>query len=373
MNRAWHFNDSINNTKSLPILKVEGLKKYFPVYGGIFLRQKGIVHAVDNVSFEINKGETLGLVGESGCGKTTLGRCVMGLYPLSGGIVTLNGEDITRSKSNKVKLLDKKSNSKNLRLKMQMIFQDPFESLNSRHTVGEILEEKYIIQHNRLSTIKDKIINTYSFKNSRKNDIAKLLEKVGLSQDAVNKFPHEFSGGQRQRIGIARAISLDPDVLICDEPVSALDVSVQSQILNLILNLQKNMGLTCLFISHDLAVVRHVSDRIAVMYLGQIVEMADAKSIYDNPLHPYTKALISAIPLPNPEVQRERIILKGEVPSPVNPPSGCRFHTRCSYVTDICKQKTPLLTIPNLIKNVIEPSNSVKGLDQTHFVACHLY
>ncbi len=337
-----------------PILQITHLKKYFPVHGGIFLRQQGVVHAVDDVSFDVRKGETLGLVGESGCGKTTLGRCIMGLYPLSDGSVKLDGKDITSRAGLSSSLL-----------RMQMIFQDPFESLNSRHTVGEILEEKYII-HNRLGNIK------YD-STARKQEIGRLLERVGLSEQAITKFPHEFSGGQRQRIGIARAISLEPEVLICDEPVSALDVSVQSQILNLMLTLQKDMGLTCLFISHDLAVVRHVSDRIAVMYLGQIVEMADAEDIYSHPLHPYTEALLSAVPLPDPESRHERIILKGEVPSPINPPKGCRFHTRCRHTIDICKEQSPLLKpVVNRLSSARAQFSPAKNSVANHIVACHL-
>lgn len=353
-----------DNRENRPlILEVERLKKYFPVHGGLFLRQKGAVHAVDNVSFSVKKGETLGLVGESGCGKTTLGRCIMGLYPLSDGSVKLNGVHIS---SGNTQNREKNAPLKNFRLKMQMIFQDPFESLNSRHTVGEILEEKYII-HNRLGNIK-------CSREARKREIAKLLERVGLAPEAVAKFPHEFSGGQRQRIGIARAISLEPEVLICDEPVSALDVSVQSQILNLLLNLQKEMGLTTLFISHDLSVVRHVSDRIAVMYLGQIVEMADTQALYNNPKHPYTEALLSAIPVPDPQIRRERIILKGEVPSPINPPNGCRFHTRCRYVMDICKNEVPRLkTVDNTIKEENRSGRDAENSEHEHFAACHLH
>ncbi|MBF0467993.1 MAG: ATP-binding cassette domain-containing protein [Desulfamplus sp.] len=378
--------------EDIPILQVMHLIKHFPVHGGIFLRKQGVVHAVDDVSFDVRKGQTLGLVGESGCGKTTLGRCIMGLYPLSGGSVKLHGQNITGATGKKLK---------SFRLRMQMIFQDPFESLNSRHTVGEILEEKYII-HNRLSND----IRGSGNSSSRRREIVKLLDRVGLSEQAITRFPHEFSGGQRQRIGIARAISLEPEVLICDEPVSALDVSVQSQILNLMLTLQKDMGLTSVFISHDLAVVRHVSDHIAVMYLGKIVEMADAGKIYDHPMHPYTKALLSAVPVADPKSTRERIILKGEVPSPLNPPEGCRFHTRCEYVMDICKHQEPrlepseavilkysseLLNSDNESLNVVKDSlDAVKdsldivkeSLKYTgnsnsnsthHLVACHLY
>ncbi|MBF0203255.1 MAG: ABC transporter ATP-binding protein [Desulfamplus sp.] len=333
------------------VLRVSRLKKYFPVHGGIFLRQQGFIHAVDDVSFDVKRGETLGLVGESGCGKTTLGRCIMGLYPLSDGKISLNGQNITDVKGMKLKAA---------RLKMQMIFQDPFESLNSRHTVGEILEEKYII-HNRLNS------------SERKKEISRLLERVGLSKQAITKFPHEFSGGQRQRIGIARAISLEPEVLICDEPVSALDVSVQSQILNLMLTIQSEMGLTCLFISHDLSVVRHISDRIAVMYLGQIVEIADAQSIYSDPQHPYTEALLSAVPIPDPNARRKRIILKGEVPSPRNPSKGCRFHTRCRYVMDICKQEVPLLASIHASDKTYSSDKTHSHSDSTHMAACHLH
>ncbi len=327
---------NMQNNNNL-ILQVKELKKYFPVHGGIFLRQQGWVYAVDGVSFNVCKGETLGIVGESGCGKTTLGRCIMGLYNLNHGNVILHGQDTSKLRGKKLK---------DMRLKMQMIFQDPFESLNSRHTIGQILEEKYIIHKKKNKSLGD--------------EISQLLEKVGLSDNAITKFPHEFSGGQRQRIGIARAITLDPEIIICDEPVSSLDVSVQSQILNLMLMLQKEMGLTYLFISHDLSVVRHISDRIAVMYLGKIVEMADSTLIYNNSCHPYTQALLSAIPIPNPEFRKKRIILKGEVPSPEKPPSGCSFHTRCSYVKNICKEQEPLL-------------KPVSDSDKMHIVACHLY
>ncbi len=319
------------------ILDVDGLRKYFPVYKGIFLRPKGYVHAVDNVSFSINRGETLGIVGESGCGKTTLGRCIIGLYKKTRGSVKFQGNDIFSFNRKELK---------KFRLKVQMIFQDPFESLDARQTVQEILKEKYII-HGKTHGLDMEV------------EIAKLLEKVGLQRSDMLKFPHEFSGGQRQRIGIARAISLNPELIVCDEPVSALDVSVQSKILNLLLQLQEDMGLTYVFISHDLAVVKHISDRIAVMYLGKIVEMADSDSIYNNSLHPYTRALLSAIPVPDPEINKKRVILKGEIPSAQNPPEGCRFHTRCSYAMSVCRKSEPVLVL--------------SGNDTRHYVACHLH
>ncbi len=316
-------------------VKVTGLKKYFPVYGGVFLRRKGWIYAVDDVSFDIKQGETLGIVGESGCGKTTLGRCVAGLYKPNSGKIVFRDQDISKMNAKQLKMI---------RLEMQMIFQDPFESLNPRHTIGQILREKYEIHCKKTVDMDD--------------EIALLLEKVGLSPDVMTKFPHEFSGGQRQRIGIARAVSLDPSIIICDEPVSALDVSVQSQILNLLLELQTEMGLTYVFISHDLSVVKHISDRIAVMYLGRIVEIADAGSVYKNPCHPYTKALLSAIPVPDPDAVKRRIILSGEVPSPENPPHGCRFHTRCPYKRDVCLHEEPVL-------------ESVDNDGGHHYVSCH--
>ncbi len=315
------------------ILEVKNLKKYFPIHGGIFWKKIGNVYAVDDVSLNIKYGETVGLVGESGCGKTTLGRTILNLYKPTDGSVIFDGKDILKINHNEMQIV---------RRNIQIIFQDPFESLNSRHTIGTILEEPFIIH---------KISN-------RKNRIKELLNQVGLPENTINRFPHEFSGGQRQRIGIARSLALNPKLIVCDEPVSALDVSIQSQILNLLLELQVKLQLTYLFIAHDLAVVKHISDRIAVMYLGKIIEFTDADSIYKNPIHPYTKALISSIPVPDPEYKKKNnIVLKGDVPSPSNPPSGCRFHTRCNYVIDKCKKEEPLLI--NFNKN------------ESHKVACH--
>jgi oligopeptide/dipeptide ABC transporter ATP-binding protein len=320
------------------LLEVKNLKMHFPVRTGLFRRRTGRVHAVDDVSFSIRAGETLGLVGESGCGKTTVGRTIVRLYEPTEGEVHFNGRNMSRLSGKELR---------DLRKEMQIIFQDPFESLNSRHTVGYILEEPFVIHGTHTSQ-------------ERKDEVEKLLEKVGLSGKSADRFSHEFSGGQRQRIGIARAIALRPRLIICDEPVSALDVSIQSQILNLLLDLQQDMNLTYIFIAHDLAVVKHVSDWIAVMYLGKIMEYTDADTIYELPLHPYTRALISAIPIANPRVTKKKKILTGDVPSSINPPSGCRFHTRCPHAKDVCKRKEPSL-------EEAKPSTG----DKNHLVACH--
>jgi len=303
------------------LLKVTGLKKHYPVRGGILFRQIATNYAVDDVSFHINKGETLGIVGESGCGKSTVAKTVLRLYEPTAGTVEFEGRDILQLSPAELR---------ELRRNMQIIFQDPMESLNSRHTVGTILTEPFIIH--KLGT-----------RQERRHWVSELLDRVGLQQEAIDRYPHEFSGGQRQRIGIARAIALNPKLLVCDEPVSALDVSIQSQILNLLLKLQRDLELTLLFIAHDLAVVKHVSDRIAVMYLGKIVEINSAEQLYRKPAHPYTQALLKAIPEPDPGKAVQHEVLKGEVPSPINPPSGCYFHTRCPYVQDRCKTETPEL------------------------------
>lgn len=303
------------------LLEVRDLKKHFPITGGLLSRTIGYVHAVDGVSFDVKKGETLGLVGESGCGKTTTGRAVLRLIEPTSGSVKFQGQDIL--KLNKREL-------RKLRREMQIIFQDPFGSLNPRMSVGEIIEEPLVIH--QVGTRKE-----------REQKVRTLLETVGLASYHIRRYPHEFSGGQRQRIGIARALALNPKLIVADEPVSALDVSIQSQILNLLEELQNEFGLTYLFIAHGLNVIRHISDRVGVMYLGVMVEISESKELYRKPLHPYTEALFSAIPIPNPAMKRERIILAGDVPSPVNPPSGCRFHTRCPIAQDVCKEQVPLL------------------------------
>jgi oligopeptide/dipeptide ABC transporter ATP-binding protein len=297
---------SSSNGATQPLLEIDGLKKYFPVKGGVFMKTQAQLKAVDDVTLSIQPGETLGLVGESGCGKSTLGKCVCRLYEPTAGHIRFQGEPISELKGKALKPYRKD---------IQMIFQDPAESLNSRHSIGNILEEPLLIHG-----VKDG--------RERRKKVASILDTVGLPSDAVNRFPFEFSGGQRQRIGIARAISLNPQLVVCDEPVSALDVSVQSQILNLMMDLQKEFNLSYLFIAHDLAVVKHISDRIAIMYLGKIVEVGPAEDVFKNPLHAYTKALISAIPVPEPDAERDHILLQGDVPSPIDPPPGCAFARR---------------------------------------------
>ncbi|PFH90496.1 dipeptide ABC transporter ATP-binding protein [Bacillus sp. AFS088145] len=316
------------------LLNVDHLKQYFPIKGGILGRTVNHVKAVDDISFNIYEGETLSIVGESGCGKSTTGRAILRLDEPTSGSIHFKEKDLLS--------LGKKEMRK-IRKDLQVIFQDPFASLNPRQTIGQILSEALAIQN---------VVP----KEERKARIEELLGHVGLRPEAMERYPHEFSGGQRQRVGIARALAVDPKLIICDEAVSALDVSIQAQVLNLLKSLQKKFSLTFLFISHDLGVVRHISDRVMVMYLGKIVEIADKKSIFENPQHPYTRALLSAIPVPNPVHQRERIILTGDVPSPINPPSGCRFHTRCPFAIDICKTQAPELKIS----------------EQNHQVACHI-
>ncbi len=304
------------------LLQVANLKKFYPIRSGVIPRVVGHVQAVDDVSFTVGRGETLGLVGESGCGKTTVGRCVLRLIEPTGGKVTFDGVDVGSLKSDGLR---------DLRRRMQIIFQDPYSSLNPRYTVSEIVGEAMRL-HGIARTRSD-----------AKDKVGDLLERVGLSRNYVNRYPHEFSGGQRQRIGIARALAVEPRFIVCDEAVSALDVSIQAQILNLLAELQKELNLSYLFIAHDLAVVKHISDRIAVMYLGEIVEEAETDELFANPMHPYTRALLSAIPVPIPKRARTHIPLKGDVPSPINPPSGCHFRTRCPLATEVCATERPPL------------------------------
>ena len=315
------------------LLETKNLSKYFTGKKGLLNRQPAQVKAVDNVSLTVNKGETLGLVGESGCGKSTLGRTILRLIPATEGQVLYNGEDI---------LTYDKKKMWEMRRKLQIIFQDPYSSLNPRMTVYDLISAPLEVY--KIGT-----------KAERREMVEEILQEVGLDKQYLNRFPHEFSGGQRQRIGIARALILNPEFVVCDEAVSALDVSVRAQVLNLMRNMQQKKNLTYLFISHDLSVVRHISDRIAVMYLGSVAEVAEKAQLYSNPMHPYTKALLSAIPLPDVKKKRQRIILQGDVPSAYNPPSGCKFHTRCPYATDRCKQEIPVL----------------RQMEKGHQVACH--
>ncbi|WNF38181.1 dipeptide ABC transporter ATP-binding protein [Bacillaceae bacterium IKA-2] len=317
------------------LLEVNNLKKYFDIKGGVFGKKVGEVKAVDDVSFLVYQGEVLGIVGESGCGKSTTGKAILRLIEPTDGSIKFNGTDITTLSEEEMR---------KLRRDMQMIFQDPYASLNPRHNVEKILTEPLLIHG----------IGT---KKERKQRVKELLEVVGLDSYHAPRYPHQFSGGQRQRIGIARALAVNPKLIICDEPVSALDVSVQAQILNLMEDLKKEFGLTYIFIAHDLSVVKHISDRVGVMYLGRMVELADKDDFYANPHHPYSKALLSAVPVPDPDIKNERMIIEGDVPSPSNPPTGCAFHTRCPECMDICKAERPVF----------------KEISDRHFVACHLY
>lgn len=317
------------------LLIVKNLKKYYPITGGVFGKEVGVVKAVDDVSFTVKRGETFGLVGESGCGKSTTGRSLLRLIEPTSGEVVFDGTDIIGLQGEALR---------KMRRNMQIVFQDPFASLNPRHNIEKILEEPLRV-HGIGSPAE------------RKERVRELLEVVGLSSYHATRYPHQFSGGQRQRIGIARALMLNPKLIVADEPVSALDVSIQSQVLNLMQDLQRDLGLTYLFIAHDLSVVRHISDRVGVMYLGRLVELSRSEELYRQPLHPYTRALLSAVPSPDPDAVRERIILQGDVPSPSNPPTGCTFHTRCPHVTDECRQVRP----------------DFRDVGGGHYVACHLY
>lgn len=326
---------TVANIQPETILEVRNLKQHFPIRRGVFQRVVGHVRAVDGVSFSVKRGETLGLVGESGCGKTTTGRSILQVYKPTGGEVLFDGHDLTKMSSRDLR---------KLRHKIQMIFQDPYSSLDPRLTVEEIVGEGM-----RANGIRNREVI--------RNKVKELMKRVNLSPDYIDRYAHEFSGGQRQRIGVARALAVEPELIICDEPISALDVSVQAQVVNLLMDLQEDFGLTYIFIAHDLSMVKHISDRVAVMYLGNIVELADKKVLYRNPLHPYTQVLMSAVPVPDPvvEKERQRIVLEGDVPSPINPPSGCYFHPRCPMAKAICAQKKP----------------KWHEAENGHWVACH--
>jgi len=317
-----------------PVLEVDGLVKHFPILRGVLRRAVGHVKAVDGVSFSINPGETLCLVGESGCGKSTVARLILRLVEPTRGSISLGGTDVTKLSQ---------SEMRPHRRRVQMVFQDPYASLNPRMASGDIVAEP-LENYSALSAAE------------RRERVTRLFERVGLRADALNRYPFEFSGGQRQRLGIARALALQPELIVADEPVSALDVSVQAQVLNLLMDLQEEFGLAYLFVSHDLGVVEHIGHRIAVMYLGKVVELADKQTLFREPQHPYSQALIAAAPIPNPRARRERMVIEGDVPSPVNPPSGCRFHTRCPFATDRCRSEEPQL----------------RQIAQGHLVACHL-
>jgi len=319
-----------------PILEIKGLKKHFPIKTGFFNKVTGHVRAVDGVDFQVMPGETLGIVGESGCGKSTTGRTILRLLDPSAGEVLFNGKDLAKLS---------KEEMRRMRKDIQMVFQDPYASLNPRKTIRQILLEPL------------KVHGIGSSRGERMKRVEEIIEVVGLRKEHLDRHPHDFSGGQRQRIGIARALILKPKVIIADEPVSALDVSIQSQVLNLLKDLKKEFNLTLIFISHDLSVVRHLCDRIAVMYLGRVVEIADKKQLFTNPSHPYTRALLSAVPIANPKAKRERVILKGDLPSPANPPSGCTFHPRCPVANESCKTNIPIL----------------QDIDSGHHVSCHLF
>jgi oligopeptide/dipeptide ABC transporter ATP-binding protein len=318
----------------MSLLEVKNLKKYFPIKTGFLSRTTGQVKAVDGISFTLKRGETLGLVGESGCGKTTAGRSILRLIEPTAGQITFNDQNLLELEREELR---------KVRASLQIIFQDPFSSLDPRMNVGRIIAEPI---RNHLKVSRKEI----------RDRVAYLMERVGLHPEQIGRYPHEFSGGQRQRIGIARALALNPLAIICDEPVSALDVSIQAQVINLLAQLQEEMNLSYLFIAHDLSVVEHISDRVAVMYLGRIVELATDRELYQNPLHPYSRALLAAVPIPDPEIQRKKIVLQGDVPSPINPPSGCSFHTRCPECEEVCSRQEPTL----------------QDMGNGHWVACHL-